>query len=52
MTPSCVYDTYWRFAAERQAMYLRRLGDLRGPWTADPFCAITGSPTRIAPPTE
>jgi hypothetical protein len=36
MTPSCVYDTYWRFAAERQAMYLRRLGDPRGPWTADP----------------
>lgn len=36
MTPSCVYDTYWRFAAERQAIYLRRLGDPRGPWTADP----------------
>lgn len=36
MTPSCVYDTYWRFAAERQAVYLRRLGDPRGPWTADP----------------
>jgi hypothetical protein len=36
VTPSCVYDTYWRFAAERQAVYLRRLGDPRGPWTADP----------------
>ena len=36
ITTSCVYDTYWRFAAERQAMYLRRLGDPRGPWTADP----------------
>jgi hypothetical protein len=36
MTPGCVYDTYWRFAAERQAMYLRRLGDPRGPWTEDP----------------
>jgi hypothetical protein len=36
MTPSCVYDTYWRFAAERQAMYLRRLSDPCGPWTADP----------------
>jgi len=36
MTPSCVYDTYWRFAAERQAMYLRRLRNPTGPWTADP----------------
>jgi hypothetical protein len=35
MTPTCVYDTYWRFAAERQAMYIRRLTDPRGPWTAD-----------------
>jgi len=36
MTPTCVYDTYWRFAAERQAMYIRRLADPDGPWTADP----------------
>jgi hypothetical protein len=36
MTPTCVYDSYWRFAAERQAMYLRRLTDPRGPWTEDP----------------
>jgi hypothetical protein len=35
MTPTCVYDTYWRFAAERQAMYIRRLTDPRGPWTVD-----------------
>ncbi|MBV9826142.1 MAG: hypothetical protein JO001_10775 [Alphaproteobacteria bacterium] len=37
MTPTCVYDTYWRFAAERQAMYMRRLIDQLGPWTADPI---------------
>ena len=36
MTPTCVYDTYWRFAAERHAVYLRRLSDPIGPWTADP----------------
>jgi alpha-glutamyl/putrescinyl thymine pyrophosphorylase clade 1 len=36
MTPSCVHDTYWRFAAERQAVYLRRLSDHCGPWTTDP----------------
>ncbi|MDB5437830.1 MAG: hypothetical protein JWM33_257 [Caulobacteraceae bacterium] len=35
MTPSPVYDSYWRFAAERHAMYQRRLaGDLH-PWTQD-----------------
>lgn len=46
MTPStvlpvstAVYDTYWRFAAERQAIYLRRLADPRGPRTADPILA-------------
>lgn len=32
-----VYDAYWRFAAERQAIYFRRLTDLRGPWTSDPI---------------
>jgi hypothetical protein len=36
MTPTYVYDTYWRFAAERQAIYERRLQDERGPWTSDP----------------
>lgn len=34
-----VYGTYWRFAAERQAMYMRRLSDPVGPWTADPILA-------------
>jgi len=36
MTPTEVYDTYWYLAAERQAMYERRLADPSGPWTADP----------------
>ncbi len=32
-----VYDTYWRFAAERQAIYYRRQVDPEGPWTDDPI---------------
>lgn len=39
MTPTIVYDTYWRFAAERQAIYMRRLTDAKGPWTDDPILA-------------
>jgi hypothetical protein len=30
-----VYDSYWRFAAERLAVYNRRLQRARGPWTED-----------------
>lgn len=32
-----VFDTYWRFAAERQAIYRRRLSGAMGPWTSDPI---------------
>ena len=32
-----VYDTYWRFAAERQEIYFRRLANPVGPWTNDPI---------------
>jgi len=32
-----VYDTYWRFAAERLAIYYRRLEDAQAPWTTDPI---------------
>lgn len=32
---SPVVDTYWRFAAERQAIYERRVAGLPGPWTDD-----------------
>jgi hypothetical protein len=30
-----VYDTYWRFAAERQAIFQRRAAGQLGPWTDD-----------------
>ncbi len=35
LKPSIAYDTYWRFAAERQAIFLRRLQNLQPPWTDD-----------------
>lgn len=31
-----VYNTYWRFAAERQAVFFRRLRGEAYPWTPDP----------------
>lgn len=39
MEPTPVFESYWRFAAERQAMYYRRMADPIGPWTADPILA-------------
>jgi len=38
-TPSIVYDTYWRFAVERQQLYFSRLSSPSGPWTKDPVLA-------------
>lgn len=32
---SPVFDTYWRFAAERQSVYTSRVAGLPGPWTQD-----------------
>jgi hypothetical protein len=37
MTPTSVYESYWRFAAERHAIYLRRLCGEKTPWTQDPI---------------
>jgi alpha-glutamyl/putrescinyl thymine pyrophosphorylase clade 1 len=34
---SPVYDLYWRFACERQAVYFRRLEGKPGPWSDDPI---------------
>lgn len=34
--PSAIFDTYWKFAAERQEIYFRRQLNQSGPWTADP----------------
>lgn len=35
--PSAAFDTYWRFATERQAIYEARQAGKPGPWTADPI---------------
>jgi hypothetical protein len=32
-----VYESYWRFAAERQAIFFRRLEGTSPPWTNDPI---------------
>jgi len=37
VTPTIVYDTYWRFAAERHAVFHRRLAGALSPWTSDPI---------------
>lgn len=37
LRPTPVFDTFWRFAAERQAIYKARLENEDGPWTADPI---------------
>lgn len=37
LRPSVAYDTYWRFAAERQEVFFRRLEGKPRPWTADPI---------------
>lgn len=34
-----VYDSYWRFAAERQAVFFRRVRGEMPPWTNDPVIA-------------
>lgn len=36
LNPTPVFDTYWRFAERRQAVYEARLAGERGPWTDDP----------------
>lgn len=35
--PTIVYDTYWRFAVERQAVFFNRLRKRSLPWTQDPI---------------
>jgi hypothetical protein len=37
LRPTPVFDTYWRFAFERQEVFFRRLAGSRPPWTSDPI---------------
>lgn len=34
---SIVYNTYWRFAAERQQIFFNRINEMNYPWTDDPI---------------
>lgn len=34
---TAVFDSYWRFAVERQNVFFRRLAGEPGPWTTDPI---------------
>src|SRR4051812_17833557 len=36
LKPTPVYNSYWRFAAERQSVFFRRLEGRPPPWTHDP----------------
>jgi hypothetical protein len=37
--PSPLFKTYWRFAAERQEIFFRRMNGEDAPWTSDPILA-------------
>ena len=37
--PTVVYDSYWKFAAERQDVFFRKLKGRAAPWTDDPNIA-------------
>lgn len=39
LKPTTVYDTYWRFAAERQQIFFARLEGRPPPWTEDEILA-------------
>ena len=39
LRPTIVFDTYWKFATERQAIFFKRLNSLPPPWTDDPTLA-------------
>src|SRR6266511_3369737 len=37
--PSEVYNTFWKFASERQEIFFRRFHGTPAPWTSDPIFA-------------
>ncbi|HEV2413111.1 MAG TPA: nucleotide kinase domain-containing protein [Candidatus Saccharimonadales bacterium] len=49
-----IYDLYWYFASERQAVFERRQSNPRGPWTDDPilatykFCNVFRASDRVS----
>ncbi len=51
---SRIYDLYWYFASERQAIFMRRAAGEPGPWTNDPilqtykFCNVFRASDRVS----
>ena len=49
-----IYDLYWYFAAERQAIFNRRIAGMAPPWTQDPilqtfkFCNVYRAADRVS----
>lgn len=49
-----IYDLYWYFAAERQAIFDRRVAGMAQPWTHDPilqtfkFCNVYRATDRVS----
>ena len=39
LQPTAVFESYWKFAAERHAIYLKRLKGEQPPWTSNPILA-------------
>lgn len=37
LKPTIVFATFWKFAVERQEIFLRRIRDEQAPWTSDPI---------------
>lgn len=37
LAPTAVFETFWRFAVERQAIFCRRKSQASPPWTTDPI---------------
>ena len=40
LKPTVVFETYWRFAVERQNVFFRRIRGEPGPWTSDPVLRV------------
>jgi NTP pyrophosphatase (non-canonical NTP hydrolase) len=40
LKPTAVYNSYWRFAVERQRVFFRRLERQPAPWTDDPVLKV------------
>lgn len=40
LKPTVVFATYWRFAVERQQVYLRRIRGNPAPWSSDPVLQV------------